>query len=331
MKEGVKLNKKIGLFLVAAALAMTISGCSGSATSGKVASSAPDGRDYERIVVISDLHYPTKTGTDDPELRQYKIDNKQKCLQEINGWDDVDLVAFPGDMVALTGTMDEMNTVKAFTDNLNKPKVFTAGNHEIFYRDVFTKKGDVISASESVKKQHLENYQKVFSPLHSTKEMMGYLLIFLSTDDVTGNLPTEMSKDELEWFKKTLDANKKKPTIVFFHAPLTGTLIPYNDKVGSPRSFAQPSAKIDQILILNPQIKLWVSGHTHTPPTQPTFDNDINYYHGKILDVYNPTWDGKTIWTNSLYLYKDKIVIKTYDMDKHETLDNLTRTVQIDR
>lgn len=164
MKEGVKLNKKIGLFLAAAALAMTISGCSGSATSGKVASSAPDGRDYERIVVISDLHYPTKTGTDDPELRQYKIDNKQKCLQEINGWDDVDLVAFPGDMVALTGTMDEMNTVKAFTDNLNKPKVFTAGNHEIFYRDVFTKKGDVISASESVKKQHLENYQKVFSP-----------------------------------------------------------------------------------------------------------------------------------------------------------------------
>ena len=82
---------------------------------------------------------------------------------------------------------------------------------------------------------------------------------------------------------------------------------------------------------LHPQIKLWVSGHTHTPPTQPTFDNDINYYHGKILDVYNPTWDGKTIWTNSLYLYKDKIVIKTYDMDKHETLDNLTRTVQIDR
>lgn len=240
MKEGVKLNKKIGLFLAAAALAMTISGCSGSATSGKVASSAPDGRDYERIVVISDLHDPTKTGTDDPELRQYKIDNKQKCLQEINGWDDVDLVAFPGDMVALTGTMDEMNTVKAFTDNLNKPKVFTAGNHEIFYRDVFTKKGDVISASESVKKQHLENYQKVFGPLHSTKEMMGYLLIFLSTDDVTGNLPTEMSKDELEWFKKTLDANKRKPTIVFFHAPLTGTLIPYNDKVGSPRSFAQP-------------------------------------------------------------------------------------------
>lgn len=76
-----------------------------------------------------------------------------------------------------------------------------------------------------MKKQHLENYQKVFGPLHSTKEMMGYLLIFLSTDDVTGNLPTEMSKDELEWFKKTLDANKKKPTIIFFHAPLTGTLI----------------------------------------------------------------------------------------------------------
>ena len=51
--------------------------------------------------------------------------------------------------------------------------------------------------------------------------------------------------------------------------------------------------------------------HTHTPPTQPTFANEVNYYHGKLLDVYNPTWDGKQVWTNSLYLYKDKIVIKT--------------------
>ena len=92
--------------------------------------------------------------------------------------------------------------------------------------------------------------------------------------------------------------------------------------MGSPRSFAQPSAKIDQILILNPQIKLWVSGHTHTPPTQPTFDNDINYYHGKILDVYNPTWDGKTIWTNSLYLYKDKIVIISAHLDSRAANDH---------
>lgn len=82
MKEGVKLNMKIGLFLAAAALAMTISGCSGSATSGKVASSVPDGRDYERIVVISDLHYPTKTGTDDPELRQYKLTTSRSAFRK---------------------------------------------------------------------------------------------------------------------------------------------------------------------------------------------------------------------------------------------------------
>ena len=55
----------------------------------------------------------------------------------------------------------------------------------------------------------------------------------------------------------------------------------------------------------------------------------MNYYHGKLLDVYNPTWDGKQVWTNSLYLYKDKIVIKTYDHKKGEWMDQLTRTVTL--
>lgn len=90
-----------------------------------------------------------------------------------------------------------------------------------------------------------------------------------------------MSKEELDWLTKTLKENQSKPTIIFYHAPLSDTLIPYNDKVGSPRNFAQPAGAIDLLLLTNPQVKLWVSGHTHTPPTQPSFNNEVNYYHGK--------------------------------------------------
>ena len=66
---------------------------------------------------IRDSHYPTKTGTDDPELRQYKIDNKQKCLQEINGWDDVDQMCIRDSLcrnrtIAKYGESESMPTVR---------------------------------------------------------------------------------------------------------------------------------------------------------------------------------------------------------------------------
>ena len=50
--------------------------CLAFAGCGKEAS-APSGKDYERIVVVSDLHYPSKA-TDDAK-RQAIIDNKVKA------------------------------------------------------------------------------------------------------------------------------------------------------------------------------------------------------------------------------------------------------------
>lgn len=287
---------------------------------------APSGKDYERIVVVSDLHYPSKA-TDDAK-RQAIIDNKAKARDEINGWKDVDLKVFTGDMVEMYGSMKQMEEAKQFIDGFHGEKSFLAGNHELFYREEL-KSGKPVMADPSLRKAHEENYEKVFGPLHSTKKLGQYLLVFLSPEDTEGKFPVAMSKEEMEWLKSTLQENKNSPTIIFYHAPLSDTMIPYNDKIGNPRNFAQPAGDIDLILLTNPQVKLWVSGHTHTPPTQPTFANEVNYYHGKLLDVYNPTWDGKQVWTNSLYLYKDKIVIKTYDHKKGEWMDQLTRTVTL--
>ncbi|WP_416177301.1 metallophosphoesterase family protein [Dialister sp.] len=311
------LHKFLCLSLAFCCLA--IAGC-GSRT----ASSSQ--KDYERIVVVSDLHYPTKAVKEDK--RQAILDNKEKARQDINSWKDVDLTVFTGDMVAQYGSMDQMKEAKNFIDGFSGDKAYIAGNHELFYKEEL-KNGKPVMADPALRAAHEENYQKVFGPLHSTKEMGQYFLIFLSPEDTKGKYPVEMSKEELDWLTKTLKENQSKPTIIFYHAPLSDTLIPYNDKVGSPRNFAQPAGAIDLLLLTNPQVKLWVSGHTHTPPTEPSFNNEVNYYHGKILDVYNPTWDGKQVWTNSLYLYKDKIVIKTWDHKKGEWMDNMTRTITL--
>ncbi len=321
------MKKKWSAWLLAAVL--LVSGCGNQETKSSA------GKDYYRITVLSDVHYPSKTPMSDAEKRAKKSKQKEEAIQEINQWNDLDLAVFTGDMVALSGEERQMKEFLTLSNRLDKPKAFIAGNHELFYEknQKFSDLSHGVPQGYFLRdvENHIENFKKNFGPLYYTKEMGNYLLVFLSPDDnKQSKFPMKMSEEELDWFKKTVEANKNKPTIVFYHAPLDGTLTPKNEKEGNPREFAQPSAKIDLILLTNPQIKLWVSGHTHTPPTNPNFNSPVNYYHGKLLDLYNPTWEGKQVWTNSLYLYKDKIVVKTYDHKEHKWLDNLTRTIDVD-
>lgn len=312
------MKKKWSLWLLSAVI--LLGGCGNQETKSST------GKDYYRITVLSDVHYPSKTPVSEGEKRAKKIRQKEEAIWEINKWDDLDLAVFTGDMVALSGEDVQMKEFLTLSNRLDKPKAFIAGNHELFYE-----RNPNFSDLSHGAENHIENFKKNFGPLYYTKEMGNYLLVFLSPDDNRqSKFPVKMTDAELDWFRKTVEANKNKPTIVFYHAPLDGTMDPKNEKEGNPKNFAQPSAKIDLILLTNPQIKLWVSGHTHTPPTDPNFNSPANYYHGKLLDVYNPTWDGKQVWTNSLYLYKDKIVVKTYDHKEHKWLDNLTRTVYVD-
>jgi hypothetical protein len=56
---------------------------------------------------------------------------------------------------------------------------------------------------------------------------------------------------------------------------------------------------------------LWVSGHTHTPADNPSFAADLNLYAGRVTNIHNSDLDREVIWTNSLYLYADKVTVKT--------------------
>ncbi len=82
---------------------------------------APAGKEYERVVVISDLHYPSKT-RDSPK-RQAIMDNKAKAREDINSWQDVDLKVFTGDMVEMYGSMNQMEEAKQFIDGFAGEKL----------------------------------------------------------------------------------------------------------------------------------------------------------------------------------------------------------------
>ena len=152
---------------------------------------------------------------------------------------------------------------------------------------------------------------------------------------VEGHIPTtkpyavELSKAQRTWLQAELKANRNRPTIIFCHTPLQGTIVP-SDPENSVRSFTYPADEMQAILAKNPQVLIWASGHTHTEPSNPSFDNAVNKLAGtNTLNVYSPAWEGSEVWTNSYYLYPDKIVIRTYSHKDHHWMTQFDRTIAV--
>ena len=113
-------------------------------------------------------------------------------------------------------------------------------------------------------------------------------------------------------------------------------------KSKSPDSYnAEPVEKIRQILLQNPQVFMWVAGHLHIAPTNRDFKSEINLYEKQVVVLHNTDMNGDSIladadlkstkhdaiWTNSLFLYPDRVVVKTYDHKQGVWLTNLERVI----
>jgi 3',5'-cyclic-AMP phosphodiesterase len=289
---------------------------------------------YYRIVLLSDTHLPVKTFNDKDKQKQDKIITaKNAVLDDINNWQDVGEIEVLGDVVGDTGTDEEYAYAKNYFSKLHKPLSFIVGNHDYIYRDQPSASGHYVMADPQSRAIKLDKFKKTFglSELFYTKKVEGYLLVFLSADSLDSKYLTEISPKQLSWLKGILKKNSTLPTIIFFHAPLEGTLRDYNKNANKPNFVAQPAEIIDKILDANRQIVLWVSGHTHTPATNPSFASDINLYKGRVLNVHNPDMDRTTIWTNSLFLYPDKIVIRTFNHSTKTWMKELERTIPVHR
>ena len=106
-----------------------------------------------------------------------------------------------------------------------------------------------------------------------------------------------------------------------------GTLRTYGKKINTPDFTAQPSEALAEILADVPPGSLWISGHTHTPPTNDSYaDDSVNRVHRNLVNIHNPTIDASHIYTNSLFLYKDRAVVRTYDHNEDRWLSGLDRT-----
>jgi 3',5'-cyclic-AMP phosphodiesterase len=275
-----------------------------------IAANAPE-KTYHHLVILGDPHLPGKN-----------IEIKKQVIENINKWKDVDMVVAVGDLCEDRGTSDEYGAVKDFFATLKWPLFPVVGNHDYLYADSLNAKGKRYKAVAETRDTKLRTFREIFGlkEIFYSKTVGTYLLVFLSPDDPE-NL-ARISQKQLEWLRSELDTNKKMTTIIFFHAPLEGTLQNENANF-----LAQPADKIHDLLMNNLQVFLWVSGHTHTTPKDDSFAAEINLYEKRITNIHNGDMNRETIWTNSLFLYPDKVVVKTYNHKKGMWLPEFERVI----
>ena len=264
----------------------------------------------------------------DPHVPGQHMAAKEQVLQTVNSWPDVDLVVAVGDLCEDRGTVDEYRTVKRFFGGLAKPFLPIPGNHDVVYRDELNANGRRVRGDDASREEKRRRFRETFglaADYHSRK-MGAYLLVFLAPE--RPEHLAEMSYRQVDWLRSELKKNRRLPTIVFFHAPLRGTLPDYNFRVNTPNYIAQPADRIHDVLMENPQVFLWVSGHTHTVPFRDGFASPINTYGKHVTNIHNPDMNRAGIWTNSLYLFPDRVVIRTYDHRKGTWLPELERTIR---
>ncbi|MCL2457827.1 MAG: metallophosphoesterase [Desulfobulbus sp.] len=260
-------------------------------------------REYRHVVILGDPHLPGR-----------HLAEKERVRRTINGWRDVDLVVAVGDICDLYGTPAEYAAARSFFNRLNHPLALVTGNHDYIYATpAQPDAGGFYPASPEERADKLARFRQTFNlPALSFSRMVGgYLFLFVSADHE--RYLAGISNPQLDWLRTELARAPRTPTIIVFHGPLKGTQYPFKRYINQPQSVAQPEEAIHDLLAANPQVFLWVSGHTHTPPTEASYASPINLYDGRVTNIHNTDMKHETIWTNSLLLYPDKVVVRTFN------------------
>jgi Icc protein len=289
------------------------------ASPGSADAAAPGTQRPYGIALIGDPHLPGKN-----------LPVKEEVIRTINSWGDIDRVVVLGDICKETGTAGEYAVAKRFFGRLRKPLRLVAGNHDTIYEDEANIEDRKVRASAATRRKKLARLAETFGmkEVYGTERLGNYLLVYLSPDDLETDLLAKLSEERVAWLARELAGHRDLPTIIFFHAPLAGTLTTYNERVNTPSFIAQPAGRIGELLRANPQVFLWVAGHMHVPATNENYSSPVNVYEKRVTVIHNADLERKRPWTNVIYLYPEKVLVRTYEHWQKSWLPDLERTIR---
>ena len=253
------------------------------------------GKDHHQIVVLSDTHIPGNN-----------LPVKERALQTVNSWNDVDMVAVTGDIVSTGGAPEEFAAAKSFFGKLNKPLRVVGGNHDYIYPDNYPRNPatnhTLKEASPEKQGTKLGFFKKTWGLMEiSYSERIGnYLLVFLTPEHLASNNYSEMTDRPLEWFGARNWSESKVCPQSSSPCPLQRDLQESSEsqKATTPDSYnAEPAKQIREILLKNKQVFLWVSGHLHLAPPSKSFASAINLYEKQVWVVHNADMNGSSIFS----------------------------------
>jgi Icc protein len=267
----------------------------------------------------------------DPHLPGRELSAKENLLRTIDGWDDIDRVVVLGDICKETGTAAEYAAAKAFFGRLHKPLRPVPGNHDYIYEDEMNSEGRKVKASPTTRRKKLALFAETFGlkDIYRSERLGNYLLVYLSVDDPESDYLAKLSEGQVAWLTKELAGHRDLPTIIFFHAPLDQTLKSYNEYANTPSFIAQPSVRLYDLIRENPQLFLWVAGHMHVPATNESYSSPVNLYEKQVTVIHNADLERKRPWTNVLYLYPERVIVRTYDHWQKSWRPDLERTIRL--
>ena len=282
-----------------------------------VAAAGPN-RPAGRIVLIGDPHLPGR-----------HLPAKEALLRRIDGWPDIDRVVVLGDLCQETGTAEEVAAAKQFFAPLRHPLRPVTGNHDYLYRDEPDGEGRKMKAPADIRRRKLARFVETFGmkALYHSEPLGGYRLFYLAADHLESDQLARLSEEQLAWLRDELARHRQRPSIVFFHAPLEGTLKPYNQRANRPAFVAQPAGELRALIRANPQLFLWAAGHMHVPATNESYSAPVNLYDNRVTVIHNADLQRQRPWTNVLDLHPDRVVVRTYDHGREGWRDDLERTI----
>ncbi|HLO02820.1 MAG TPA: metallophosphoesterase [Symbiobacteriaceae bacterium] len=237
-------------FLTATAVAATaiLTGCTKGLPTPPPPPEEESGERPVRVLLLSDPH--TQDG-------RYSL-TAGKLRDALN-----DYKALKPDLLVVNGDVTDRGLVgeyETFFDCVKSvlgaklPVTITTGNHEFYDKDA-------TDETEIARFLKASGRQTPYSAL----KVAGVHFVLLATE-MWKTAPKNpdwawLSQAQLEWFAQTLAANKDLFTIVLLHQPLQETLLWSHG--GNNFAGSGQVAELKAILAKHPQVKLWLSGHTH--------------------------------------------------------------------